>query len=155
MFDPENFMNSVTVDSPLSTITVPIPEGDYRAMVKEVKLEPPGVNKKTGEETSPILRVTWKLLDQDALAAEMEREELLIRQDIWIDRDDNGNFALGKGRNVGLGRLREALGVNNQPGNPFKNLDGGVALIKVAHRTDPDNSEQKYAEVRRVAALPA
>ena len=59
---------------------------------------------------------------------------------------------MGKGKNVALGRLREALG-QNTPGKPwsFGMLVGQVAKVAVKHRiTDAGDT---FAEVKRV--LPA
>lgn len=151
-FDPEAFMASVNTDSALSTITLAVPEGDYRAEVKSVAVQPPMISKKTGQLGSPICNVTWSILDE-ALKAQFERPEVTVRQSIFLDVDAAGNFETGKGKNAGLGRLREALGVN-QPGNPFKNLEGRMALIKVKQRSDETNPEQKYSEVSKVVALP-
>lgn len=155
-FDAEAFLNSASVDAPLSTVTIPIDEGNYKAMIKEIKInEPQMINKgpRAGQMGSPVLDVTWALLD-DALKAKLERDEVLVHQTVWLDIDQTGNLDTGKGKNVDLGRLREALGVNDRPGNAFQNLTGGLALLKIGQVADADNPEQKYARVKRVAALP-
>jgi hypothetical protein len=152
-FDVETFMNSVSIDSPLSTATIAVDEGDYKATIDHTELVKPSIMP-SGQLGSPQFVIFWEILDE-ALKLKLERDKVIVRQTIWLDVSPDGSFDTSRGKNVGLGRLREALGVNNQPGNPFKGLDGRMALVKVKQRSDPDNPEQKYAEVRKVAALPA
>ena len=58
---------------------------------------------------------------------------------------------MGKGQNVGLGRLREAVGLNS-PGQPFafSMLTGRVAKVVVKHRIHEDKI---FAEVKAVAKM--
>ena len=71
-----------------------------------------------------------------------------VPQDQMFDLTDTGAFDMGKGRNVGLGRLREALGMN-APGEPFSMgaIRGRMAKVVVSHRP---NGEDLYAEIRRL-----
>ena len=64
---------------------------------------------------------------------------------------DSGGLDMGKGRNVGLGRLREALNLN-QPGQSFSfsMIPGRLAKVSVSHRIDGENI---YAEVKAVARV--
>jgi hypothetical protein len=58
---------------------------------------------------------------------------------------------MGKGKNVSLGRLREATGLNEK-GRPFgfRMLVGQMARVRVKHRPDNKNPEIVYAEVDAV-----
>ena len=68
-----------------------------------------------------------------------------------LDLTDSGSMDMGKGRNVGLGRLREALNLN-QPGQvfSFSMIPGRLAKVAVSHRIDGENI---YAEVKSLARL--
>lgn len=147
-FDPETFMRSAQVDGELSTQTTPIPEGTYRGQIESVK--PEVIETKAGKRV--ILRVNWELLD-DSLKSMLERERVFIRQDIWLDLDSNGKIDQGKGKNVDLGRLRDALGRNSQAGNPFEGLVQSLAVVKTSVRSDANDPSKKYADVSRVSAL--
>ena len=79
------------------------------------------------------------------------RDKVTVRQGIMLDITDSGGLDMGKGRNIGLGRLREAIGLNT-PGQPFSfsMVAGRVAKVNVSHRIDGENI---YAEVKGVAKL--
>jgi hypothetical protein len=69
-----------------------------------------------------------------------------------LDLNESGTgMDTGKGKNVTLGRLREALGLN-QPGTPFsfRQLIGRAAKISVTQRVDGD---QIYNDVKGVVKL--
>jgi hypothetical protein len=59
---------------------------------------------------------------------------------------------MSKGKNVSLGKLREAVG-QNKPGKPWSpaHLNGAQLDVLVTHRADKDTGDI-YAEVKRVAA---
>lgn len=150
MIDPEDFINQA-VTGANDTVIAQCPEGSYRAEVGD-RLEVREVETKKGD-TRHILRINWDILD-DAVRAELEREHVYVRQDLWLDFDETGALDMGKGRNVDLGRIREAVG-KNDPNEPFapRDLIGCLAFVRVAHSSDRDNPERKFAEIRRVTAL--
>lgn len=147
-FDPETFLSSANVDQPLSTRSTPVPEGTFRGQVDRLGARQILTKK---QETRTILEVYWDVLD-DAVRTELEREKVTVRQDVWLDLDENGRLDQGKGKNVDLGRLREAVGMNEQTGNPFDGLKGLMATISVVHEPG-ERPEDKYAKVRRVSAV--
>ncbi len=144
MFDAESILN-VQVDQPMATQYEPIPEGEYTATIRSVEAR----NTKNG---SVVLDVQWAI-DDPALAERLNRQELLVRQSIFLDLTPNGALDLGPNKNVRLGRLREAVG-QNQPGQPWnlRMLEGaGPARIGVRHRTTEEG--QVFEEVYKVAKL--
>jgi hypothetical protein len=71
-----------------------------------------------------------------------------------LDLDPNGGLDMAEGKNVGLGRLREALGLNDPTESfSFNMLPGRMAKVRVGHREDSRDPEIKYAEVQAVVAL--
>lgn len=147
-FDPTLFMDSTTEDS-MSTSSQPCPEGEFPATVKEVKVSS-WQSKKDPTLAGIKADVFWSIDDQNVLAA-LERKEVIVKQGIMLDTTEQGGLDTGKGKNVTLGRLREALNLN-QPGRPFSlnQLAGRAAKVAVKHRVDGD---QIYADVKAVTAL--
>lgn len=147
-FDPELFLQTETTDSS-STEFTPFPEGEHVAVVKEVKGRL--VEGKDGKPSRPVMDVTWECSSPEVQEA-LGREAGTIRQTVWLDMMAGGGLDMGKGRNVQLGRLREALG-QNEPGRPWSplNLVGGVAQITVTHTPNPNGDGSVFANVTAVA----
>lgn len=143
VFDPDMFMNQQTTESS-STVYTPVPEKEYQGVIKEVKAGTAG--------DKPVLNITWAIDDQEAKDA-TGLDEPTVRQTIWLDLTPAGGLDMGKGKNVGLGKLREALG-QNEPGRPWSPgmLSGQVAQITVKHRAGKEPGEV-FADVKAVAAL--
>lgn len=146
-FDPNAFFNS-TVTEANSTELTPVPEGEYLAIADKVTIVP--WSKKDGSDSGLKLQIIWDIQDENVKAL-LERSKVTVRQDQMLDLTDTGQLALGKGQNVGLGRLRTAVGLNT-PGEPFSftMIQGQIAKVLVKHRAG-DQPEQIFAEVRGVA----
>lgn len=152
-FDAALFENMV-IEGANETHSTPVPEGDYTAIIDKVQIS--SIEIKNGDragQTVPILNVTYHIMDDDgALAAQLNRDKITVRQMIWLDVTDKGTLAFGPNQNLGLGRVREAAGLNN-PNKPFafKQLEGqGPVRIAVTHRTD-DERGLTYDQVSRVS----
>lgn len=141
MFDTENFLNQ-TVDAELSTNFEPVPEGEFPAHIEDVKA-------RTTQNGAVIMDVVW-VVDDPAVAKQIGVENPKVRQSIFLDVTDSGALDTSKGKNIGLGRLREALG-QNKPG-PWapSQLLGQSAKVRVSHRLYEGNI---YADVKGVAPL--
>ena len=151
IFDPAMLMDQQFADAN-STVRLPIPEGEFPAVIKETKLRV--VNSKDQTKTYLFLEVTWDL-DSQELKDQLDRTDVTCRQSIILDCTSDGRIDMGKGKNIGLGRLREALGMN-VPGQPFSfsMLAGaGPAKVSVKHRAAENDPEIVYDEVRGVAKL--
>lgn len=147
VFDPDTFLNTETTDAN-ATQTVPIPEGDYSAVIEEVKPDT------IGQDDKPVLRVKWLINDEDgSVQAATGRETSRVEQLLFLDLTESGGLDMGEGRNVQLGRLRKALG-QNKAGQPWAPgyMVGQVARISVGHQPDRENPEVKYERVKRVDA---
>lgn len=146
MFSPEQFLDMQTTESN-DTKVIPVPVGEYLAVVKEVKVRP-WQSKSDPSKAGIALDVQWTIDDANVKAL-LGREEVNVKQGVMLDlTEGGGGLDMGKGRNIGLGRLREATGLNT-PGMPFAvtMLTGRLAKVKVEHRVDGDNL---YAEVKQV-----
>lgn len=146
-FDPDAFMNTQFTEAS-ETKFVTVPEGEYQAVIDKVEAVP--WHSQTKGTSGLRLDVTWKI--DDAKAAEATGvANPSVRQGIMLDMTDSGGLATGPGRNINLGRLREAVNQNKAgvPWNPNMLL-GQPALIRVSHRM---YEGETYAEVKGVAKL--
>jgi hypothetical protein len=141
-FDPDLFMNS-SIATPLATKVVGPTPGEYKGIIDDIK--PPRVN----ADGSVVMDLVW-LLDDEKQREKMGRKPT-VKQAIWLDFE-NGQLATGEGKNVSLGRVREALGQNTGADWMPSQLKGGVAKIKVV----PDinkNTGDDYGKVVAVSKL--
>ncbi len=142
-FDADNFMNTQSTESN-ATKVIPVPPGEYNALVKDLKLR--------DAKDSKVLDVIWEI-DSEAARTATGRKEVQVRQSLFLDFEASGGLSFAEGKNVGLGRLRSALNQNNK-GQPWApaNLKGGVAKINVTHRIDKDTGDI-YDQVSKVSPL--
>lgn len=147
-FDPASLLEA-TVETSNDTKIIPIPEGEYLAVIDNVKIN----TWQSGDGSKSGLRLDVEYLLDDAAAKEATgRDKLLVRQGIMLDLTEDGrSFDMGKGKNVGLGRLREATGLNT-PGQTFavQMLPGRLVKIKVTQRPKEGDPETIYNDVRGV-----
>lgn len=152
-FNISSMLNSQVTESN-STELLQIDEGEYIAVIDPVSEENfKSFDIKKGERAGQkglSLNLTWNINDESgAIIAKIGRTPK-VRQNLFLDLTSQGGLDFGKGRNVSLGQLREALG-QNMTGRPwsFGMLGGGVAKIKVKHRILDDG--RTMAEVQAVA----
>lgn len=149
-FDPDRFMQE-TVEGANDTTYPTIPAGEYTGMISDVKIRQIESKKNPGTYMYPC-DVTWELLNvPNDILREIGREKITVRQNVWLDITDNGSLDLGKGKNVNLGRLREALDLN-RPGFTLGQLNGaGPARLSVTLK--PDNNDVMRNEVAAVGKV--
>jgi len=147
VFDPVQFADQVITES-LDTKLVPIPIGSYQAVAEKFQIRQ-NAGKKDPTQVYVSLDITWEILDENVKAA-INRDKATVTQGILIDID-NGRLAVGPGKNIGLGKLREALSLNI-PGEPFSlaMIPGRMAKVTIMH--EPYNGEI-YSKVKTVEAL--
>jgi hypothetical protein len=150
-FDPNTFLD-ITTEGANSTVSVPVPAGEYIAFIEDIKARA-WTSKDDPTKAGMALDIIWNI-DDAGVKQLLERDKVTVKQGIMLDVTEEGGLDMGKGKNVTLGRLREATGLNNA-GQPFgfKMLPGKAARIKVEHRVDPKNPEIIYAEVKAVAKV--
>jgi|JI10StandDraft_1071094.scaffolds.fasta_scaffold76519_5 hypothetical protein len=144
-FNPDTFLNTET-DSANSSTYTPVPEGEFNAAIKAIK-------PRVLTDGRAILDVTWTV-DDEIARNETGMAEPSVRQTLWLDTTESGGLDFGKGKNVGLGRLREAVG-QNQAGKPWAPgmLVGQVAKVKVGHSIDKRDGVTINADVKAVLPL--
>jgi hypothetical protein len=148
MFDPNTFLD-MTTTAANSTVYVPVPVGEYIAVVEKVTART-WVGKKDPTQSGIALDLLWEIDDQ-AVRDLLQRPKVQVKQGVMLEMDDHGRIASSPGKNVELGKLREAFGLNT-PGEPFapNMLAGRVAKVLVTHRIDNGTI---FAEVKSVAKV--
>ena len=138
-FNPDSFLNTVTKEA-TSTETLLVPANDHQAFIESIK------PRQQGEWA--VLDTNWQVSDE-AIEKEIGRKPI-VKQSLFLDITETGGLDFGKGRNVQLGKLREALG-QNQNGKSWSPgmLVGGVATVRVEHNLDKNGIMR--ANVTRVA----
>lgn len=147
-FDPNQFLD-MQINESNSTERIPVPPKEYTAIIDKVECKTWA--KKDDPSVGGLkLSLTW-IIDDAEVRELLGRDKVTVRQEIMLDLNDAGMLDMGKGRNVALGRLREALGLND-PGQAFafSMLQGRVAKVNVTHRLDKDAI---YEEIKQVARL--
>lgn len=146
-FDADAFLQSSITDA-LDTKVIPCPMGEFQGIVESIK--PRQWQSKDGTQTGIALDIFW-LVEDEGVKAQLGRKEVKVKQGIMLDTTPQGGLDTAAGKNIGLGRLREAVNLN-EPGQPFSfaMLPGLAAKIKVDHRIV---GEDTYAEVKAVAKL--
>lgn len=147
MFNPEAFLQA-TFNEANDTQLIPCPVGEFQASIDEIKVRTGTIGKgeKTGEEWAGI-DVYWTINDQAAQTL-AGREKLRVKQGVFIDLTPNGTIDMSKGKNISLGKLREAVDLNKAgQAFGFNMLTGRHAVVKVAHRADANDATRLYDEV--------
>lgn len=152
-FNPEVFLNVQTTEANSTELTL-VPEGEYMAMTEPVTPESfRTFDIKRGDRAGQkgvALDVQFVINDDSGSLKELLGRAPKVKYGMMLDVRPDGTLEMGKGRNVGLGRLREAFG-QNLTGRPwaFGQLGGQVAKIKVKHRIDNGKTYAEVAEVTR------
>lgn len=149
-FDADSFLQA-SVSESNSTALIPCPIGEYQGIIS--KIAPRQWQSKDGTQSGVALDVFW-LVEDAGVKATCGREEVVVKQGLMLDTNPQGGLDMSTGKNVGLGRLREAVGKNN-PGESFSfaMLPGLMAKISVTHREDKNDPSIVYGEVKMVTKL--
>ena len=144
-FDPDLFLGS-EVEGEFETSYQRVPPGEYPGVIDDVKVRK--VDTKDGPRA--VMDVTWLILDEE-VKKETELERPTCRQGMFLDVNDQGGLDRGKNKNVAVGRLLEALGMNNGKAWNPEGLKGLPATVRIEHKPNADDPENPYANVTRVA----
>jgi hypothetical protein len=149
-FDVHSFLDAA-VSGANDTKIVPCPAGEFRAII--TKVEARTWASKDGSKSGIALDVSWDIEDPE-VRQRLNRTEVIVRQGIMLDITPDNRIDTGVGKNVSLGRLREAVNMND-PSQPFSfnMLPGQMAVVTVTHRPDDRNPGDSFAEIRSVARL--
>lgn len=145
-FDPQSFLDA-SISTSQDTKTVPCPVGEYMGIISKVL--PRQWTSKDNTTSGIALDIFW-LVEDEGVKELLSRKEVVVKQGIMLDTVAGG-LDTSRGKNIGLGRLREALGMNEDGvAFSFGMLPGQAAKISVTHRLSADDT---FAEVKGVAKL--
>lgn len=150
-FDPTTFAQ-MTFNKKASTESFPVPVGEHVCVIEKSEVKA-WASKEDPSKNG--LKVEFTLVVEDAEKKVQEatgREKNTLRYEIMLDllpQDAGGGLDFGKGKNVRLGRLQEAAGI--QDGQPwsFDTFVGRRVVAKVKHEP---YKEQLLANVESVRA---
>lgn len=153
MFDANAFMNAVFTEATDTKLT-PCPAGEYQAQIE--KIEPKSGTISKGErigEPWASLNIAYTVSDQ-AVAAITGRDKCTVYQSVMLDLTPQGGLEQGPGKNINLGRVREACNLNN-PGQSFSpnQLIGQMVRVSVRHVPSFRDPSMLVAEVNGVTRL--
>lgn len=143
LFNTDDFMNS-SVEGVGSTTVTPIPAGTYMALIgnSDNAITLNAYDRKDGQPGKVRqLSVTFELLDEaGTIKAQIDGREPKHTQGYFLDITPDGKFDNGKGKNVGINKLRDALGQNSGgPWNP--NMLRGAGPLQVQIVVEPDKKD--------------
>lgn len=145
-FDPTTFLNQ-TFEGANDTKLIPCPAGEYLAIADKVDVKE--WSSKDGSSSGLKLEILWDIQD-DNVKALLGRDSVKVPQQQMLDLTETGALDMGTGKNVGLGRIREALDLNDPTqGFAFGMIGGRMAKVNVSHR---EYNGDLFAEIKRIAS---
>jgi hypothetical protein len=156
-FDPDQFMTQ-TVDGPLETEFKMVPAGEYQnAFIDDFDSKAlelvEGHSDKSGKDYSFLkLSLPFKLSNDPRLMAEFGNDTARVYKELNLDRDASGGIARGVNKNLELGRIYDAAGLNT--GNTSISMLRGTGpfVITVVHESGKrkDGTTWQQARVGKV-----
>lgn len=141
MFNPEEFMNTQQEAEEFDTRRSLVPPGEYTAVLDRIEA------RTVGEDNKPILSCGYKIINSDVEGA----NDRLVFDTVWLDMDANGNLMRGPDKNLKLGQILEAVGLNGKPWSPPM-LQGQVVMVHVSSRMNKRSNEEENSISRIVKA---
>lgn len=147
----EEFLQTTTSDV-LDDHLDPCPAGEWLAIAGKPEIKDFVFAKGDHKgETGYRMVVKWDIQDDEA-KQQVDRDKLSVTQSILLDLTDDGTgLDMGKGKNIGLGAIRTALG-QNEPGADWSPamIEGQPAKLKVKAGVYED---RVTAEVQAITAV--
>ncbi len=128
----EQFLQTTTSEA-LDERLDPCPPGEWLAVAGKPEVR--DFTYKSGDregETGYRMVIRWAIQDQEAKDA-VDRDSLSVTQSILLDLNESlDGLDFGKGKNIGLGQIRAALG-QNEPGESWSPamIEGQLAKLQV------------------------
>lgn len=150
MFDANNFMSAVYEEAN-DTKRTPCPAGEFQASIEKVEPKTGTISKGERQgQTWAGLNVTYSIQDPAVLTL-LGRDKVLVSDLVMLDLTPQGGLDMSSGKNIGLGRVREACGLN-QKGQPFSPmmLTGRFVKVMIKHvpgYKDPTSMEAEVSGV--------
>jgi hypothetical protein len=137
VFDASSFMQNI-VKAELATRFPVIPEGEYLAQVKKIDMRQVDFRKIEGSGIA--IELQWEIMD-DGVREATKMDHPFCQLD------------LAEGRNIRLGQLLAACGLNSKKGWSIGMILNQTCGVRVKHRANEDDPEAPFSEVSRVVSL--
>lgn len=148
MFNAEQFL-STELTAGFSTEFVPIPDGEWGpAQCIGVNARANKAKDGSGEEFIS-LDTNWEIQDDELKRTMGIDRKLIARYSFLLEFDDNGQLKRGKGENVQLGLLLEAVGMNAGDFVPMALKGQMVQKVKTKQRFG--DGGEIYVDIKSVA----
>jgi len=143
-FDAQSLLNATYTDAN-ATKLIPAPVGDYVGLCTKVDVKS-GTSRNSGE---PWTRLELYLESEDPKLEQVGMKKKTFRADTILELTPMGTIDTGPGKNVTLGRWREAAGLNRE-GQPFSlgMFQGQMFKFTVSHEPDAKDPEVIYERVK-------
>lgn len=149
-FDPNTFLAD-TVTGANDTKYIPVPQGEYPAIIKSVAARQMASKSDTSKQVT-VADIVYEI-DDATVKQVTGLDNPTVRQSVFLDLTPQGKLDMSKGKNISLGKLREALGLNDASrAFSFADLPGRAAIVAVEH-TPGKNEGEVYANVSKVGKL--
>jgi hypothetical protein len=152
-FDSQSFLNTQR-EGGFSTEYPVVPDDEYVAFIRRPKEGgKPTVNVRSLDSGQLVMDLNWTIEDEKAKAA-TGMGVAYGRQSVWLDVSADGtSLERGKGKNVQLGLLLDAMGLNDGRPIDFGNmLYDRPCKVRTKSRVD-DSTGKTYVDVKGVAKL--
>ncbi len=149
MLNTEQFLQTTTAEV-LDDRLDPCPAGEWRAQAgaPEIKDFTYKSGDREGQQGFRMV-IRWEILDEEVME-QLDREKVTVQQSVLLDLNETQDgLDFGKGKNIGLGQIRTALG-QNEPGADWSPamIESGIAVIKVSNDVYKDNLQANVDSVR-------
>src|SRR6266550_415961 len=127
VFDAATFMET-QFKGGLDTKFVNPDAGDYTAQITD------RITINQGEKdgrTWAQLMILWEIMDE-AQKTKLNTERVFVRQQFFLDLDDNGQLDLGTNKNMKLKRVLDSTGLNSSKSWTLASLKFQTAFVTVA-----------------------
>lgn len=148
-FDPMQFVD-MEITAPLER-RPPLPVQDYVAIIGEVTCVP--WQSKTDTSKSGlryVVPLSLQVPPDVKQSLNLSTDTVKLTDSIMLDLTEQGTIDLAPGRNNGLRKYREALGMN-KPGEPFsaRRMQGQPILVKLEHEMYQGEVQERVGGVAK------
>lgn len=151
MFNAQEFLQDQMTGSTDTRYKL-VPPGDYPALVDgiDAKQQP---DKSDPTKVYTILDVTFSIESPQVKEA-MGLSKVTARHSVFLELNDSGKVDFSQGKNVPLGRLREATGTNysDRPFT-FNDLVGKACIVTIINEPDKNDPRDVWTRVKKVGAI--
>lgn len=147
-FDPQLFLQQGQKAVANATFVPQCPPGDYPMVIDSLKAEQfSGV--KDPSKTYTKIKFGFDVQDE-GVKAQLKRDKVLVYHDFLLEMTEDGSgIDMGEGKNVNLGRIRAACGLN-QPGVEW-NFGMFVGRPVLGHVEHEIYNGEAYAKCTKVS----